>query len=170
MNVSGPSTIATPLLNVGRFGGGAVGSFSVDGSAASITASTALNVGVDSGNPTDTTGTLSFTSDAGGVTAILAGDVNLNDGSVIGSSNLLVDMVTTVPPAGDILLIDVGGTLSGEFAGLPQGTLVPDSGGRRISYTFGDGNNIALVPEPATGLLLSVGLGAGFCMRRRRSP
>ena len=67
-----------------------------------------------------------------------------------------------------MLLIDVGGTLSGAFAGLPEGAVVPGSGGRTITYTYGDGNNVALViPEPTAVALLLVGLGVGVTRRRK---
>ena len=157
MNVSGLSTISTPLLNIGRFGGGAVGSFNVTGSAASISATSALNVGGDGGSARDATGIISFVADGGGVAPILAGDVFLNDGTGMGAANLTVDM--TLAPAGDILLIDVGGTLTGGFAGLAEGDPVANSGGRFITYTYGDGNDIALVvPEPTALMFVALAL------------
>ena len=165
LNVSGSSVVSTNLLSVGRFGGGAVGELSIAGSAASVSASGNVNIGGDSLAPTDATGILNFTADAAGVTPLIAGaDVFLNDGAGLGSALLTVDM--SLAPAGDILLIDVGGSLLGTFAGLPQGAIVPGSGGRRITYQYGDGNDVALVPEPTALVMLLTG-GVACLVRRR---
>jgi hypothetical protein len=98
-----------------------------------------------------------------------------NFGNVAGFAKLEVDLTTNPPPAGDILLIDVGLSRTGEFLGLPEGTEVPNSGGRTISYAFGDGNDIGLVlpslsasasvPEPSSALLVLIGV---FCLKRTR--
>ena len=57
----------------------------------------------------------------------------------------------------DILLVDVGGNLIGSFANFAEGDNV--GFGRRITYQFGDGNDIGLVsiPEPASAAILSRG-------------
>jgi hypothetical protein len=134
-NVSGNSTISTPSLAVGRFGEQATGHLKLEGS--SISLNTGLfEVAVDDLNDfasdgvfkrDDSTGTVEFIADAGGVSPVVAsGDVHLNDGSVIGSANLVVDM--SAAPTGDLLLVDVGGTLHGEFAGLSEGASVPNRG------------------------------------------
>jgi hypothetical protein len=94
-----------------------------------------------------------------------------------GAASLEVDLTTNPPPAGDVLLIDNQGfnAVDGAFAGLPEGAVVPNSGGRTISYTFGDGNDIGLilpslsasasVPEPSSALLVLIGV---FCLKRTR--
>lgn len=106
------------------------------------------------------TGTLSFTS-ASGVSPIAASaDV------LLGDANLVVDLETN-PVVGDVLLVDVGGTLMGEFNGLVEGASVPGSDGRFITYQYGDGNNIALVPEPAALTLLGLAM-IGFGVWRRK--
>lgn len=58
-------------------------------------------------------------------------------------------------------IIDVGGNLSGTFAGLPEGSIVDvfNGIGVAITYQAGDGNDIALyaVPEPSTILTCFIG-------------
>jgi hypothetical protein len=46
----------------------------------------------------------------------------------------------------EFVVIDVGGTLSGQFAGLSEGALLGSAGGRElfITYAGGDGNDVAL--------------------------
>ncbi len=67
-------------------------------------------------------------------------------------------------------IVQIGGALSGQFASLEEGDLVTNLGGWDvfIIYIGSDGNDISLytVPEPSSLLLL---LGAGLCLRRRRS-
>ncbi|MBX3416449.1 MAG: PEP-CTERM sorting domain-containing protein [Pirellulaceae bacterium] len=76
--------------------------------------------------------------------------------------------------ANDFYLIgDVGGTLSGQFNGLAEGSLVGNFGGRDlfITYAGGNGNDIGLftaVPEPGTGLLLCFVASCFLLVRRRR--
>ena len=43
------------------------------------------------------------------------------------------------------MLIDVEGVLDGTFMGLTEGSLVPNSGGRTLTYLGGDGNDIYLI-------------------------
>ena len=76
----------------------------------------------------------------------MTGDVNLNDGSVTGSSTLEVDL-TGSSVTGNVLLISVGGTLNGTFSNLGEGDMVPNSGGRTLTYMGGDGNDIVLLGE-----------------------
>ena len=173
MNVSGDATINTPSLRVGRSfrtsaeDGGGTGTLSITGDQATIMTGR-LDVGADDGSLTNGEGTLVFTSASSVSPIVVSGDVTLNDGSIEGFAALDVDLVTSPPSMQDILLIDVGGSLTGEFMGLPQGALVPNSGGRWIDYTYGDGNDIALVvPEPAAGLLLLLSVGAGSALRNR---
>ena len=69
-------------------------------------------------------------------------------------------------------LITVGQTLTGQFTGLGEGSMVRAFGdvGLFISYHAGDGNDVALtaaiVPTPGTAAVL--GLGALLAARRRR--
>jgi hypothetical protein len=183
-NVSGSSMISTPKLHVGRFDSdfavppnptpGAEGSFNVTGGDASINVTSFLAVGwdKDKGRASDTTGTLSFTSDASGVSPITVGIpthvdgteaevIFLNDGSGVGSANLVVDLETVPVASANVLLLDlvttpgvdmtdplnpIGyGEIIGTFAGLPEGSVVPGSGGRTITYAGGDGNDIWLM-------------------------
>ncbi len=164
MTVDGSS--GTPDVNVGAGGiivgrnGGSTGHLTVMGGGGTID-TTGLIVGLNSDLNAGGTGTLTFIA-SGGMSPIIASD-NVS----LGDANLIVDMEYMPPPAGDILLVDVGGTLTGEFNGLSQGAAVPGSGGRFISYTYGDGNNIALiVPEPATLLFTILAMGWGFSRRK----
>ncbi|MBX3416448.1 MAG: PEP-CTERM sorting domain-containing protein [Pirellulaceae bacterium] len=78
--------------------------------------------------------------------------------------------------ANDYYLIgDVGGTLSGQFNGLAEGSLVGNFSGRNlfITYTGGNGNDIALytaVPEPGSGIMMfcMVTGWLAFCRRKKR--
>ena len=155
-------------LRIGRSDGG-TGALTITGDQAAIN-TTGFAVGGNIGAPSAAEGTVTFVSSATGVTPILASeDVTINDGSEAGFGDLFVDFVTDPLPAGDVLLIDVGGNLGGTFRNAPEGTLIPNSGGRTITYTFGDGNDIALIaiPEPATMMLMFVGLGVGLLSKRR---
>jgi hypothetical protein len=67
----------------------------------------------------------------------------------------------------------MGGSLTGQFTGLPEGMEVPGSNGRFITYNYlgGDpegGQVIALViPEPSCVVMVWAGLvGLGFIRRR----
>lgn len=165
VNVTGNND-APLALRIGRSDGG-IGTLSITGDAATIN-TTGFTVGANDGGTTTAEGTVNFVSSASGVTPILAAnDVLLNDGSTAGFADLFVDFVTDPLPAGDVLLIDVGGSLTGTFRNAPEGTVVPGSGGRWITYTYGDGNNVALVPEPTALLLGLLGLGAGLGRGRR---
>lgn len=68
-------------------------------------------------------------------------------------------------------ILDVDGTTTGQFIGLSEGDLVNTFGGIDlfISYTAGDGNDVALytVPEPTS--LAMLGLGGLLLARRRKA-
>ena len=95
----------------------------------------------------------------------VTGNVNLNGGSL--HVSLISPFALSNFQQFDI--VNVGGTLSGTFAGLPQDALVGNFGGTDlfISYTAGNGNDIALytIPEPTSLALL--GLGGLTLMLRR---
>ncbi len=61
-------------------------------------------------------------------------------------------------------ILQVGGTLTGQYDGLGEGALVGNFGGEDlfITYTAGDGNDVALytIPEPTTLLLALLALVA----------
>ena len=139
------------------------GFLDIIGSGATIS-TTGFHVGAnDGGVDTTANGTVSFFADAGGVTEIMAsGNVVFGD-----AANLVVDLSAGIGLPGVIPLIDVGGTQSGIFSGLPEGAVVPGADGRTITYTFGDGNDIALVPEPASLMLLGLS-GLLLTLTRRR--
>ena len=73
----------------------------------------------------------------------------------------------------EFLIADIGGSLTGEFQGLSEGSLVGTFNDQDlfITYRAGSGNSIGLftsVPEPSSfGLCLMIGTAA--CMHRRRA-
>lgn len=169
LNVSGSSAISGGNARLGRDDG--TGVLNVNGSGVNFDVAQLSLAGNDGGFSNNSSGTVNFFSDGGGVSVLdVVGNVTLNNaqGGTNGIANLSVDL-SGGDPGGAILLVDVGGSLTGEFTGLPEGAAVPGSNGRTITYTFGDGNNIALVPEPMTCMLLVVGVGASLWTRRRNS-
>ena len=98
---------------------------------------------------------------------LIAGDVNLD-------GQLTIDLLNgfELEEELEFLFLEVGGDLTGSFNGLAHNAFVGSFGGHNlfISYTAGDGNDVALftaVPEPGTAALLCLaGLVVG--MRRRR--
>lgn len=161
MNLSNDATVNSGILQVGRSlnstpeDGGSTGLLTLTGDQVDVTVgffSMGYTVGFDEpsasfvGMETDGEGTLSFTSASGVSPITVLEDAYLNDGSTAGFANLEVDLETNPVPAGNVLLIEVvNGILTGEFAGLPEGTLVPNSGGRTITYVGGTGNDIYLL-------------------------
>ncbi len=161
MDVSGTADVDTASLGIGRFGGGAVGLLRIVGDSPSIDVTGnendgtpgVLNIGRnDQGaipfEPTDATGTIEFVATAGGISPInVNGDVYLNDGSSgLGAANLVVDF-SAMTGTGHVPLINISGALDGAFVGLNEGDLVPNSGGRTITYVGGDGNDIYLLGQ-----------------------
>ncbi len=94
--------------------------------------------------------------------------MTLNDGLGAGSTASLGVDLTGGDPGGDLLLIDLDGLLTGQFTGLPEGTLVPGANGRFITYDYLGGGDVALVvPEPSFVVMVLAGLiGLGFIRRR----
>ncbi|MEM0895261.1 MAG: PEP-CTERM sorting domain-containing protein [Verrucomicrobiota bacterium] len=182
MNVSGASIVDAGYLRIGRHfgsGGGATGNLNIEGSGATIMA-TNFDAGGESAAAADTTGNLSYTADAGGVTSIVTGTTFLNDGSTLGTSSLVVDLtawgqfsaIGTGTDAEEIILIDSAAAVVGEFDGLAEGASVPIGGGQFgiISYVGGSGTDVTLtvlIPEPSVALLSALGI-FGFVTRRRR--
>ena len=168
-HLSGDATVNSGRLRVAR-NGDTTGIMSVTGNQVSVTVGF-LDIGSNDGGLTSSEGILQFNSDGGVSSLTVLNDATLNDGSVEGFAKLEVDLVSSPPPAGDVLLIDVQGNLTGQFMGLPEGAMVPNSGGRTISYAYGDGNDVALIgviPEPTAGLLMLLG-GVAAMLRRARS-
>jgi hypothetical protein len=73
-------------------------------------------------------------------------------------------------------ILDIGGTRSGQFAGLGEGSLVGTFGGNGLylSYAGGDGNDLVLsvaaIPEPATwGLIVVTGIILAKTRRFKRA-
>ncbi|MEO1065664.1 MAG: hypothetical protein AAFZ07_29995, partial [Actinomycetota bacterium] len=118
------------------------GFFNITGGSVDITVG-ALNIGANDGTLTDGEGTLQFIYDGGISTIEVLGDVTLNDGNDVvgGFADLLIDENGGTLPTSEIELIDIGGTLTGTFQGLPEGATIA---GRTLSYLGGDGNDIVL--------------------------
>lgn len=75
----------------------------------------------------------------------------------------------------EFLIFNVGGSLTGQFAGLGEGDWVGNFGGRDlfITYAAGSGNSIALftaIPEPSSLLLLTAASLVMISRRRSASP
>ncbi|MEQ1904803.1 MAG: choice-of-anchor tandem repeat NxxGxxAF-containing protein, partial [Pirellulaceae bacterium] len=120
------------------------------------------------GNSTDTFIELGGLSTGQFDQMLVLGDLNLN-------GDLLVSLIDGHSLAANqfYLIGDIGGSLSGQFNGLGEGSLVGNFGGVDlfISYAGGSGNDIMLftaVPEPGCLLLLGGTLLGLVCQRRRK--
>lgn len=100
----------------------------------------------------------------------VSGDLLLSGGTL----QLNIDPAFTPAPASQFKIIDLTGTRSGIFTGLPEGALVATAGNQNlfITYTGGDGNDIVLaaaaVPEPTSLVVLVSLVGAPLILRSRR--
>ena len=93
---------------------------------------------------------LNFVADASGVSPIIHnfGGFELQDiGGGGGLPGLTVDLSSYAPTNDEVTLIDGFSLSVGSFDGLAEGTLVPNSGNRRITYRGGDGFDVVLVPD-----------------------
>jgi hypothetical protein len=106
----------------------------------------------------------SFTLGDGGTLAIEIGEtdsdlVQVGGDASLAGGGLSVSLFTGAMPmvGSQFEILDVAGSLDGEFAGLGENSIVATTGGElfRISYLGGDGNDVVLtlIPEPTTALL-----------------
>ncbi len=102
----------------------------------------------------------------------IAGDLALNPGAILD-----VQFINGFEIQGtqSFKIVDVAGSLSGQFSGLGEGDLVGTFADTDlfISYQGGDGNDIVLfgtaaIPEPNSTALFVLGLGLFISRRRRR--
>lgn len=134
------------------------------------------------GNSPGTMEMLSLVLDAGSLVEIELGgllegseyDQLIVSGNADVSGDLSVEFINGFQLDRDqeFLIVDIHGSLNGQFAGLSEGDVVTSQGGRDlyITYQAGSGNGIALfsVPEPGSTLLISLMAGLAMIGRRRR--
>ena len=156
------------------------GTFTVIGNAASITLRQ-LYVG-SNGTYTGGKGTLEFQIGTGGVSPIqlTSADSIILDAKGADSTAALVLSLIGAPPAGSIMLVEntSTGAVSGLFDSLNGGSAAEGAavaltyGANTYNYTLtyvgGTGNDIMLIPEPATLVLLGLG-GLIAAARKPRS-
>ena len=152
--LQGANTVNTALTQLG--GVFAVGGTLTAGGVSIVNNNYSLQAG----------GTLEFNITAGVADQLVVnGAVTLGGGlDIVGGS--------AIPVPGRIILANDGSDLvTGTFAGRPNGVPFADDGGvYTVFYNAGDGNDVLLVPEPASAALFVAGMGlCGLFGRRRRT-
>lgn len=168
-NASESSSLSLGSVRISRNEGSTGGTLNLIGSDVTFNAGQFSVASNDGAFNVDSAGAVNFFSDGGGLSTInVAGDVTLNDGLGAGSTASLGIDLTGGDLGGDLLLIDLDGVLTGQFTGLPEGTVVPGANGRFITYDYlGVGDVALVIPEPSCVVMVLVGLvGLGFIRRR----
>lgn len=113
--------------------------------------------------------TLSFVADESGSSTIsVNGPSDLFDNG--GGDNPLLEVdFSAYAGTEEITLIDMStGTVNGQFRDLAEGSVIPGSGGRTITYSGGaDGFDVVAIPEPGTIGLIGL-FGGGTLLIRRK--
>ena len=192
MNLSGTASYTSESISVGdnltTFDGTLTGKTAGGTGVLSITGSSVdLSLG---GVWIGDTGTLEVVADASGISTIVTtGGAHALGGGTFLIGDLDIDLSALASNA-DLTLIDntdnVDASVLGTFAGLAEGATFMDSSGTKnvtITYVGGVGSNDVLltnitdipalagaaVPEPASAMMLLVGLAGLASARRRRS-
>ncbi len=181
--ISGGTINGSGGIYVGAFGGTgtggtslAIGKLAVSGAGGTISVGGPLMVGVSDAAATPTytgTGTLAYGIINGGVSAISASSVVLNQGAAGAVANLLVSLTDGSYAGINVVLVsNSDGPVLGYFDNAAWGsTIMLGANAYTLSNVFdvatmtnGSGNDIALIPEPVTIALL----GLGFLAIRRK--
>lgn len=86
------------------------------------------------------------------------GTLNLDPSTVLN-----LEVITAVPAGQQFTIVDVNSTLTGEFSGLPEGSMAMANDGSRyaITYLGGDGNDIVLTAQCESAIMVTSNADSG---------